>query len=408
VCIVEGYSSGALIPAELAARGVDCIHVQLEDPINAYDLPTFEPAAYIDRLLFTGEFERLCADVKQHRPLAVLPGAETGVLMADRLSEALGLPTNGTALSAARRDKQAMQQRVADAGLRSIPSRATAEWSELEAWFDQLGDVPIVIKPPAAAGTDHVSICRDRARAREAFTAILGQINTLGLRNERVMAQPFVAGEEYAVDTASWGGNHQITSIWHQHKIIGDHPVYDFSELVDSRAPELQPVTAYVFAVLDALGIRFGAGHTEVIVDRDGPVLVETGARTAGGKVQAACKRAYGFSQTTITLDAYLDPMRFYERMRAPYRTPPHVRRVWLSSPKTGTLTGLPHVEDAKRLASAFWVKMSVAVGQRVERTINLDTLPGWIDLVHEDPGTIASDYEQIRRWERADFYQVG
>ncbi len=52
--------------------------------------------------------------------IAAIPGAETGVALADALSEALGVVTNGTELSAARRNKYLMGEAVRDAGVRAV------------------------------------------------------------------------------------------------------------------------------------------------------------------------------------------------------------------------------------------------------------------------------------------------
>jgi hypothetical protein len=52
--------------------------------------------------------------------VAAMPGAETGVALADALSEALGVVTNGTELSAARRNKYLMGEAVRDAGVRAV------------------------------------------------------------------------------------------------------------------------------------------------------------------------------------------------------------------------------------------------------------------------------------------------
>ncbi|UFX44293.1 MULTISPECIES: hypothetical protein [Bradyrhizobium] len=50
----------------------------------------------------------------------VIAGCETGVELANLLSERLGLPSNGTALSAARRDKARLADALGAAGVRSI------------------------------------------------------------------------------------------------------------------------------------------------------------------------------------------------------------------------------------------------------------------------------------------------
>jgi len=55
--------------------------------------------------------------------------------------------------------------------------------------------------------------------------------------------------------------------------------------------------------VLDAVGVRNGCGHTEVIVTAEGPRLLEVGARPAGGGHQMITELATGTNQIRRTVD---------------------------------------------------------------------------------------------------------
>jgi hypothetical protein len=52
--------------------------------------------------------------------LAVIPGAEPGVELADRLSSRMGLRSNGEAASLSRRNKYLMGEAVRAAGVRAV------------------------------------------------------------------------------------------------------------------------------------------------------------------------------------------------------------------------------------------------------------------------------------------------
>jgi hypothetical protein len=52
--------------------------------------------------------------------IAVIPGGETGVELADRLSNRMGLRTNGETASLARRNKFYMGEAVRNAGVRAV------------------------------------------------------------------------------------------------------------------------------------------------------------------------------------------------------------------------------------------------------------------------------------------------
>lgn len=406
VCVVDGYSSGALYAPELRLRGHTPIHVQSAKQIGANVRDTFRAQDYERNIIFDGDFPGLADSISALRPACVIAGFETGVAYADRLSEALGLATtNGTALSPARRNKYEMQRRISELGIRAIPSFATASWDEMERWV--AAHLPVVVKPMSSAGTDNVIVCRSIDRARVAFDRILGAINSLGERNNDVLVQTLVVGDEYIIDTVSREAEHAVVAIWKMVKNRGEHPIYDYADLVAPDTALSQRLLAYARRVLDALGIRFGPAHLEVFVDRDGPVLIEVGARQGGGQIQRTCQHAHGFSQTTVALDAYLAPNEFAERVRSAYPVPPHIRRVWLATAKTGTLAALPRIDDARALASYHRLDVSFAPGDAIVPTTDMDTTPGYVDLVHTDDGAIEADTRAIRQWEMTDFYRL-
>lgn len=93
-----------------------------------------------------------------------LCGAEPGVELYDALTarwNALGahppLPSNGEALSAARRNKYLMSEQVRQAGLRAVRQARCAEWVEAEAFIRGLypegRGVAVILKPVRSSCT---------------------------------------------------------------------------------------------------------------------------------------------------------------------------------------------------------------------------------------------------------------
>merc|ERR1719201_1397937 len=77
--------------------------------------------------------------------------------------------------------------------------------------------------------------------------------------------------------------------------------------------PFLAEMVRYVFGVLDALGIRNGAIHSEVKIEERGPVLIEANCRLHGGEgtwapMAVAC---CGYSAVSAMVDSFLDPLAF-------------------------------------------------------------------------------------------------
>merc|ERR1719434_25449 len=86
---------------------------------------------------------------------ACMVGGESGVTLADALSEALGVVTNGAFPGGDRRNKSVQQVAVKKAGLRAVREALGKEWHEVEAFVDteMAPGVPIVLKPVESCGS---------------------------------------------------------------------------------------------------------------------------------------------------------------------------------------------------------------------------------------------------------------
>ena len=159
---------------------------------------------------------------------------------ADALSEALGLPSNGAAPRRARRDKGRMADAFRDAGLRVPRQHCSSQLELLIEWARSEALWPLVVKPSNSSSSDGVQLCRSQSDVKSAFEAILGQENVLGLVNREVVAQEYLSGPAYVVDTVSCGGRHRLVALWRYQKppatesFIG----YDAMELINSQTEE--------------------------------------------------------------------------------------------------------------------------------------------------------------------------
>lgn len=230
------------------------------------------------------------------RLVGVVSGSELGVEACDRLTELLELPTNGSALSEARRDKSLMQDRVRSAGLRAAKQVRASSWAEVEQFLDWTSMPLVVVKPARSAGSDHVVKAGSTAQARAAFDAILGAPNALGGVNAAVVVQEFLEGKEYVVDSVSRHGVHKVVAIWlYDKRTFCGHDFIYFGQRCISGTDADGPgpgLASYAAAVLDALGMREGAGHAEIIQTPSGPCLVEVGCRPQGNEGPAHARTA--------------------------------------------------------------------------------------------------------------------
>ncbi|MEU6662616.1 ATP-grasp domain-containing protein [Streptomyces sp. NPDC046821] len=408
VAIVDAFSTASHLAPLFQAKGYDCLHVQsLEEPPVVFGA-SFRAGDFFAGVVHRGDVAETLAAVAAYAPVALLAGAEIGVELADVLSEGLGLRSNGTALTAARRDKFRMVETVKAAGVPAADQILATDLDTLLAWYGET-DRTVVLKPVRSALNDGVSFCSTAAEVRAAFESLVGADSALGLRNDAVVAQEYLVGAEYYVNTVSLDGKHYVCDLWKtQH--LGVNGVRDLlggSALMVRRGPEQDLLTEYAFSVLDALGIRNGPAHTELKLTPQGPRLVETGARVCGAMLPLLTRAAIGESQLEWTVLAYTDPEAFEARRHAEYEVARHAVCVNMVSPESGKLAGYPKLDDLRALESFHDVLLKVRPGDEISRTVNDITYPMLVHLLHEVEGVVTHDYMTARHLDGEGFYDV-
>jgi biotin carboxylase len=254
VVLVDAYASARCLAPLFHAQGYDCVHVQSTPEIPPTYRATFRPADFTVNIVHHGDVAGTAASVAAFAPKAMVAGVERAVTLADMLSERIGLPTNGTALSLARRDKFRMMETVKQAGVPGVDQVLAADLDTLLRWYGS-DERRVVLKPVSSAGSDGVFFCDDVTEVRKAFAALIGTTSVLGQANRTVLAQEYLAGSEYIVNTVSVDGDHHVSDIWRMHHLTANDvdEMAAGSELMPGRGAEPDQLVAYTLRVLDAL-----------------------------------------------------------------------------------------------------------------------------------------------------------
>ena len=189
-----------------------------------------------------------------------IAGGEAGVDMADLLSEALGVLTNGTKGEYKnRRDKKVQQELVRAKGLRAVRQACGSKFEDVLP-FLQAEQMPVVLKPTDSAGSDGVKLCHSISEAKDHFEHLLKVEAVNGGYNTQVLCQEFLRGKEYVVDHVSCNGIHKTMMVWVYDKRPrnGSQFVYFGMLPVDPESDEAKVLIPYVRGVLDALGMAHG------------------------------------------------------------------------------------------------------------------------------------------------------
>ncbi|POM72594.1 Hypothetical protein PHPALM_10661, partial [Phytophthora palmivora] len=192
IVVVDPYSTGMTMAQKVLERGYLCVCVY-SDTLEVTQeriahVPKDLASKFLAIIYHDGEVERrdetqalqdtaaALRRVKNVDIIGIFAGAETGVLLADKLSEHFKLTTNGTSGSAARRNKYLMGEKVRAAGLRAVAQVQATKWSQVEAFVKKDlvprlkgGDFKVIVKPVESAGSDDVTLCHSMEEVRTAF-----------------------------------------------------------------------------------------------------------------------------------------------------------------------------------------------------------------------------------------------
>jgi biotin carboxylase len=238
------------------------------------------------------EWIALAAAVHAQQPFTRI--ATVGERDQDRcaaIGAALGLYTHRPETVALVHDKRLMRARLHELGLDSTAYTLAMNEDDVRS-FLRTHSGPCVVKPVAGAGSAGVALVRTEADVSAAWARASGDHK--GIVDTGVIAEQFHEGEQFSVEAFSEAGEHAVVSLTRKFS----DPV-TFVELghvapAGLTAAQRKEVEAYVPHVLDALGVEFGATHTEIVLGSDGPRLIETHVRVGGDEIPALTLDATG------------------------------------------------------------------------------------------------------------------
>ena len=394
-----------MLAEALRARGVKCVAVESSSTIPKAMRSRFNPGIFWSIFQHDGNYEQTLHAVTHHQPAYVLAGFESGVELAERLASDLGLPTNGARLGKARRDKYLMAEAVRSQGLRTAQQFLSDDIEAIINWISNTLDWPVIVKPPKSVASDNVACCSTVEEVRKAAEKILSATNVLGLRNPSVLVQEFLTGTEYVVDTVSYQGKRKTTAFWQYSRpaaaVASKFVSYDAMTLLPYQGERQAIMQSYVFRVLDALAIRFGPAHCELMWVDGEPVLIEVAARLTAGINSVISSLCGGICQLDEAVEAVLDPDRF----QATLNHQPHLQRraanVFLMPQCQDRPVCLRSLDGIRHLPTLHSFSVSAQPGDIVKQ------VAGVITLVDEDILSIERDINRIHELERDGLFEV-
>lgn len=398
IVIIDPLSSGAELAPAFNKRNIPVIAVTL----NKLNCDGFATTVNHNQFIEVIANQRGLADILASKsPLAIIPGTDRAVAIADELAAHL-TPHYANAVDKAlnRIDKALMQQALVDAGIPAIKTLATACKKTAQKWLEQnqLTHSALIIKPPRSAGSDNVFHIDANGDWQSKFDRVLTEPTKInGEKNNVVVIQQQVSGIELAIGTISVAGKHYLSHLiqYKKHSFNGRETIYDYVEFIGYDHKKHHALWSYTKSALDALGIRWGATHTEIMLTAQGPRLIETGARMCGGPVVQFSRHASGSSQADKLVQAYLDG----DIDDKQYRLTNTVVAVFLKSSLQGKANNLEIFNQAYKLQTFFKKFLWYKNGDTIPKTQDYLTSLGIIAL-SGNRQFIFDDYQTIRQLE--------
>ncbi|MBD9725340.1 ATP-grasp domain-containing protein [Streptomyces caniscabiei] len=245
------------------------------------DQPDAHRAAYPDR----PGMEVLACDVRDHRavitristhhrPDAVFTNSDHLQTQAALAAHYFDLPGKDWRAALRAKDKGEMRRHLAAAGVDTVWSAEITAVADLTGRLVVDAPYPLVVKPREGVASEDVVLVDTAgdlvARAEEILARRPG--GTL-------VVEEYLPGELYTLETLGDGRVRHVLGGFHTEL---SPPPYFIEERLTFVPAHPEPVVAQVLAQLDALGVGFGACHTEFVVHEGQARIIEVNYRAIG------------------------------------------------------------------------------------------------------------------------------
>lgn len=360
------------------------------------------------------DFREVVARISAHHaPDALFSNSDHLQVQTALAAEYFGLPAKDWRTALRAKNKALLRRHMAAAGADAVWSAELApdqDPDELEPPF------PCVLKPREGVASEDVVLVSDAAdlarrvkeiRGRRAESARAVSARAESTRGETARAvkqtgatlvlEEFLDGDLHTLETLGDGRRRHVLGGFRTRL----SPPPDFIEEVLTYIPAYpQPVLDQVLAHLDALGVGFGACHTEFVLQPDGRArIIEVNYRAIGDQCDLMLEQILQIPFFELVLRAHLG-----ESLPADlgFRTDRRARNEAVLADRTGTLTFAPgpydRDEDGVRLC--YRPVRQVGEWHEVYRT-NRDYL-GVVWAVGPDQDAVdaaVADFIAANRW---------
>lgn len=343
------------------------------------------------RIISTVDVEAICGEMKEEKDAVLMTStSDAPVRVISDVSKRLGLLCDLSYEDAcAVTIKSVMRQRLKENHV-PIPQYVVIEKEEdLKTAYYKTFSQECIIKPSDSAGSRGVKLLAQGLNEGQIEQEY--QLCKAASRNGVIVAEEVMTGPEVSVESLTVNGITDILTI--TDKVVCERPYFveighkEPSSLPDDMKNKIMNVTRQAIA---AMNITNSPSHTEVMVTKDGPKIVEIAARLGGDFITSRLvPLSTGINMVKESVKMALHEPVCYERgkqMGAAIR--------FISADSKGKVTNISGIEEAKKMPGVYEVVVETKVGEQVAPLHSSNDRIGHV---------IATGKDTKEAWERAE-----
>ncbi|GAB3155414.1 carboxylate--amine ligase [Micromonospora sonneratiae] len=337
----------------------------------------------------------VAATTAGERPAALLSNSDHLQAVTALAAHCIGLP--GKDPEAARRckDKALTRQTVAAAGLDTVLSVIIGPGDDPGRTASRL-PYPVVVKPRAGVASEDAYLVGDADE-------LVARITEIRRRrpDPALVVEEYLAGELRTYDTL--GDSTNIVPVGGWRTGLGPPPTFT-EQTLEWAPPAADPAAEQVRAQLDALGVSFGASHTEYVVQDDGRVrLIEVNYRLIGDRMDLILAELLDIPIFEYVIRLHLGEPLTALAVPDPGSVPRHALVEYVCADRSGTLVAAPGAVDDHRDGVRLHCRPLSRPGSSIHRTgTNRDYL-AVLHAIGPGPAAVRDTLNAFRadlRWE--------
>jgi biotin carboxylase len=359
------------------------------DAVEVHEVDTNDRAAVI------AVAERLAArtDIR-----GVVPGFEYFVPTAAEVAARLSLPGLSPEVAERVRDKRLMRQALAAAGLDIPEFRVASTRPEVESAAAEIG-YPLVVKPPRAAGSVHVSRVDGPAELAAAYESLCSETD-LDLGNDlgrEVLLESYLDGPEYSAEGFVVAGVPTVVSI--TEKLLSAPP--SFVELGHTVPADLSPahlgdLADWAAAVAAALRVDNALFHLEFRICDGKPFVIELGARMPGDQIANLVELSTGVSLADVLVEIATGARKSDRRgLGAEFARTAGIR--FFRQPELNVVTRVPEIAEVLAGKNVESAGLTTSVGSEPNTHPDFRSRLGWVVIAASDRPSLEEAWADVQ-----------